>query len=141
LKLNKFETLEIGKVLDHIIDKTQYITKDTTKIGDASKLMLDNKYDLVAIVDSNGKVSQVVSKSDITHLLSNQITLDPQKLLQDIATRLTYTPIHNTDSTKKLLDMVIQNKIDNTVIVDTDGKYYGIINKNTLRSAIDEIVE
>ena len=140
MRLNKFEEKTVGKILDHIIDKEDYTAPNTIKIMDAGK-DLDNKYGILAITDQNNKVVQVVSKSDITHILSNEITVDTSKLVKDVKARLHYTPIKTDDNVRKILDFVIANKIDNLVLVDKDGRYYGVINKNRLRDAIEEIVD
>jgi len=132
--------MKIGKKLDHIIDTTPYTLPVQTKIGAASK-KLNNKYNLIALVDQNGKVSKVLSKSDITYILSNEITLDPAKLLIDINARINFTPIYTEDNIQKLLDFIIRNKTDNVVIVDKAGQYNGIINKNKLTDAIKEMVD
>ncbi|QLH05422.1 hypothetical protein C5F49_08870 [Nitrosopumilus oxyclinae] len=140
MRLNKFEEKTVGKILDHIIDKTDITVPNSIKIAEAGK-SLDNKYGVLAIKDQNDKVVQVVSKSDITHILSNEITLNTSNLIKDIQTRIHYNPIKVDDNVRKVLDFIIANKIDNLVLVDKDGKYHGIINKNKLKDAIEEMVD
>ena len=134
--------MEIGKILDHIIDKDEdeYKISNTLTIKEAAK-KISNKYNLVAVTDANQKINQVVSDTDITYTLSSQDEFNPNKTLDNIHTRNPYRPIHAKDKVKKLLETMIQNRMNSVVIVDDVGKYYGIINKNKLKEVIDDFVE
>jgi CBS-domain-containing membrane protein len=131
--------MEIGKILDHIIDKDVYTVSNQSTIQDAAKKML-NKYNLVAVTGEDSKINRVFSNTDITHILSNQ-SVDSNEKLNDIVIPSKYERISAKDKVEKLLDIIIDNKMDSVVIEDDAGTYYGIINKNKLKEEIEDMVE
>ncbi|WP_299292093.1 CBS domain-containing protein [Nitrosopumilus sp.] len=146
MKLEKFEKNKVGKMLEYIIEKgsDKFTAPYNIKIKDAGKHM-DNDYGILALTDPSKKVVQVISESDIRDLLSKGISLDPteefEKTLKSVAARVKYTPITTDSTIKEAIDFVVENKVQNLVVVDENSNFYGVINKDNLVKAIDEIVD
>ena len=142
LDLNKFEKMKIGKMLDYIIDNNpEYKIANSETIQNAGQQLLGNDCSVIAITEQNtNKVVRVVANSDIikTYIESQKPS---QANIMEIANLIPLIKLTTEDTIEKLINNVTTNRIRDIVILNPDGTYHGVINKDKLRSAIDELVD
>lgn len=115
-QVRKVKRSESGMILDPVT------IQENATIGDAVKLMTDNKIGGIPVVDKAGKLAGIVTSRDL------RFEKDFQKALKGVMTagkRLITVP--NGITLKKAEEILQEHKIEKLPIVDKAGKLVGLI--------------
>ena len=95
------------------------ITKEQT-VGDALKLMHDNKIGGIPVVDEQNMLIGIVTNRDL------RFQRDMDCLIEDVMTKENIITTHSTEL-EKASDILLKNKIEKLPVVDDNGKLIGLI--------------
>jgi IMP dehydrogenase len=112
--VRRVKRAESGMIYDPIT-----ITKEQT-VGDALKLMHDNKIGGIPIVDEQNMLIGIVTNRDL------RFQRDMDCLIEDVMTKENIITTHSTEL-EKASDILLKNKIEKLPVVDDNGKLIGLI--------------
>jgi CBS domain-containing protein len=100
---------------------------------------LDDNHRVLAICDNNQNVVGAISQSDISKWIGQQ---KDNAIKTDIPVEQImpgdFVKINENDSVDYLISQILSNKFDQVVLMDRDGKYFGIVDRNKLADEIEE---
>ena len=140
--INKFlESDKTAKALDeipvkHLMEKNVVLITDTLEddffqcASKMDKLQIGS----IIIVDKNGNLSGIVSRTDLVKSYAN--IFGGKYLVRDFMTKKLVT-CRKTDSIKLALDLMNQNKVSRLIVTDENGLPIGLISTNTFLTHSD----
>ena len=114
-QVRKVKRSESGMIVDPIT-----LTVNAT-IGDALKLMLDNKIGGIPIVDSGGKLAGILTNRDL------RFEENMNQKVSDVMTKENLITAPEGTDLKKAESILRQTKIEKLPVVDSSGKLIGLI--------------
>ena len=105
---------ENGKIYDPIT-----ITKEQT-VGDALKLMHDNKIGGIPVIDADNRLIGIVTNRDL------RFQRDMNRAIDEVMTKENIITTHSTEL-EKASEILLRNKIEKLPVVDDHGKLIGLI--------------
>ena len=112
--VRRVKRAENGMIYDPIT-----ISKDQT-VGDALKLMSENKIGGIPVVDDKNMLIGIVTNRDL------RFQRDMSRLIDDVMTKENIITTHSTEL-EKASDILLKNKIEKLPVVDDHGKLIGLI--------------
>ena len=113
--VRKVKRSESGLILDPVT-----LLEDAT-IGDALKLMRDNKIGGIPIVDKQGKLVGILTNRDL------RFERDPKRKVEEVMTRDNLVIAPEGTDLKKAAIILRQHKIEKLPVVNKSGKLTGLI--------------
>ena len=123
--VRRVKRAENGMIYDPIT-----ITKEQT-VGDALKLMHDNKIGGIPVVDEQNMLIGIVTNRDL------RFQRDMDCLIEDVMTKENIITTHSTEL-EKASDILLKNKIEKLPVVDDNGKLIGLITYKDITKAKDK---
>ena len=114
-QVRKVKRSESGLILDPIT------LLENATIGDALKLMRDNKIGGIPIIDKNGKLTGILTNRDL------RFETDPTMKISEVMTTENIITAPDGTDLKKAEKILRQYKIEKLPVVDKSGKLIGLI--------------
>jgi IMP dehydrogenase len=114
-QVRKVKRSESAMILDPVT-----LTVDAT-IGDAQRLMRENRIGGIPIVDSNGKLAGILTNRDL------RFQEDVHRKVSEVMTKENLVTAPEGTDLKKAESILRQTKVEKLPVVDTSGKLIGLI--------------
>ncbi len=112
--VRRVKRAENGMIYDPIT-----ITKEQT-VGDALKLMHDNKIGGIPVIDADNRLIGIVTNRDL------RFQRDMNRAIDEVMTKENIITTHSTEL-EKASEILLRNKIEKLPVVDDHGKLIGLI--------------
>ena len=112
--VRRVKRAENGMIYDPIT-----ITKEPT-VGDALKLMHDNKIGGIPVIDADNRLIGIVTNRDL------RFQRDMNRAIDEVMTKENIITTHSTEL-EKASEILLRNKIEKLPVVDDHGKLIGLI--------------
>ena len=112
--VRRVKRAENGMIYDPIT-----ITKEQT-VGDALKLMHDNKIGGIPVIDADNRLIGIVTNRDL------RFQRDMNRAIDEVMTKENILTPHSTEL-EKASEILLRNKIEKLPVVDDHGKLIGLI--------------
>ena len=113
-QVRRVKRAENGMIYDPIT-----ITKEQT-VGDALKLMHDNKIGGIPVIDADNRLIGIVTNRDL------RFQRDMNRAIDEVMTKENIITTHSTEL-EKASEILLRNKIEKLPVVDDHGKLIGLI--------------
>lgn len=121
------DTIEIVPFDDHLKAR-----QDMT-VHEAVKLMNDNHFACVVVMDDARKPVGIFSERDVLNRVSDNYDAVRNKLLREVMTPNPVT-VHKTDSPAKVLNVMVSGGFRHVPVVDEDGRIEGMVGVRKITS-------
>ncbi len=112
--VRRVKRAENGMIYDPIT-----ITREQT-VGDALKLMHDNKIGGIPVIDADNRLIGIVTNRDL------RFQRDMNRVIDEVMTKENIITTHSTEL-EKASEILLRNKIEKLPVVDDHGKLIGLI--------------
>ena len=123
--VRRVKRAENGMIYDPIT-----ITKDQT-VGDALKLMSENKIGGIPVVDADNMLIGIVTNRDL------RFQRDMSRKIEEVMTKDNIITTHSTEL-EKASEILLSNKIEKLPVVDDNGRLIGLITYKDITKAKDK---
>ena len=140
MKMSDIKAQPISWLRKSIDSDPSFCVEAGTPVTKAADELLKTPRHIIAVV-KDGVVQAIATRTDIIKSVVSlaKIKLEPNTPIIDVANVKNLIKITKDDTVGKLLTTILDNKFENLLVVDKDGKFFGIANRLKLASELEEL--
>lgn len=125
------DTIEVVPFDDHLK------ARESMTVHDAIKLMNDNRFACVVVMDDDRRPVGIFSERDVLNRVSDNYDAVRDKPLREVMTPNPVT-VHSTDSPAKVLNVMVSGGFRHVPVINEDGRIEGMVGVRKITAYLRE---